>query len=204
MIHVLTLCIGNVCRSPLSAQLLADRLDPAFFRVESAGISPLTGDKMPVEMQRIVTKLGLKDSAAHRARAVTVETIAKSDLIIGMSRHHRSAGVLLYPPAVRQAFTLLELAHVVSQIDEQDVGYIMEQHSDIEFAVLDTVMRMRGMVPRLSPEELYDVEDPYGRSNQAFGRSAKQIENAVDQITEFFTRIFTKHLSYQQQRYQRS
>src|SRR5690625_7896075 len=118
----------------------------------------MTGDKIPVQMQRIVTKLGLKDSAANRARAATVETIAKSDLIIGMSRHHRSAGVLLYPPAVRQAFTLLELAHVVSQIDEQDVGYIMEQHSDIEFAVLDTVMRMHRLVRRLSPEDLYDVD----------------------------------------------
>lgn len=204
MIHVLTLCTGNVCRSPLSAQLLADRLDSRFFRIESAGLSPLAGDQMPQEMQRIVTRLGLDDPADHRARGVTAETIAKSDLLIAMSRHHRSTAVVAYPPAVRQAFTLLELAHVVSHMDDYEAAATSEQSPNIEFEVLEAVMRIRGTVPRLSPEHLYDVEDPYGRSNQAFKRTAKQVEDAVDEIAQFFNRVLTTPQNTQQERYQRS
>ncbi|GAA4118626.1 arsenate reductase/protein-tyrosine-phosphatase family protein [Enteractinococcus coprophilus] len=200
MIHILTLCTGNVCRSPLSAQLFTDRLDPKFFRAESAGLSPLTGDRMPTEMHRIVARFGLEDATAHRARALTIETLTNSDLIIGMSRHHRSAAVLLHLPAVRQAFTLLELAHIVSHIEEQDVRAVVQRHTDVEFAVLETVVRMRGMVPRLSPARRYDVEDPYGRSHQAFERSAQQIYDAVDQIAAFFHRVFATHQRKLQER----
>lgn len=204
MIHILTLCTGNVCRSPMSAQLLTAQLDPAIFEIESAGVSPLTGDRMPDEMQRIIARMQLAQPSEHRACAVTTETLAKSDLIIGMSRHHRSTAVLKYPPAVRQVFTLLELAHVVSHIDPQDVCTVAEHQPDIEFAVLETVMRMRGMVPRLSPGKLYDVEDPYGRSTQAFERSAKQIATAVEHIADFFDRIIGTHLAIREERYQRS
>lgn len=204
MIRVLTLCTGNVCRSPLAAQLLAARLDPTSFRVESAGLSPLTGDYMPEETRRIAARMGLHDGKEHRARAVTEESIAESDLILGMSRQHRGAAVLLHPSAVRRTFTLLELAHVVSQISDQQVSSLREHNPDVEAAVLNTVMRMRGAVPRLRSGQLYDAEDPYGRSNQAFERSAKQIEYAVDQIAEFFHRMFDMHPTAQEERDQRS
>lgn len=204
MIRILTLCTGNVCRSPLCAQLLAARLDPTIFEVDSAGISPLAGDHMPREMQRIVARMQLGQPSEHRARAITKDALANSDLIFGMSRHHRSAAVLHHPPVVRKAFTLLEFAHVVSQLEPQAISTAAEPQPDSRLAVLDTVMRMRGVVPRLSTGALYDVEDPYGRSIQAFERSAKQIETAVELIAEFFDRVFATHLTIRNERYQRS
>lgn len=204
MIRILTICTGNVCRSPLAAQLLRARLDPTIFRVDSAGTSPLIGDRMPDETQRIATRMGINDAREHRARALTEETLSESDLILGMARKHRRSAVQLHPPAVRHSFSLLEFAHVVSSISDQHVSTLIHQDSNFEVAVLNTVMRMRGVVPRLYPEHLYDAEDPFGRSNHAFERSAQQIEYAVEQIANFFDRIFTERPLSQEQRYQPS
>lgn len=201
MIRILTLCTGNVCRSPLAAQLLAARLDSSIFQIESAGISPLTGDRMPDEIQRLAARMGLPDGKDHRARPLTETTLAQSDLILGMSRKHRGAAVLVQPLAVRHTFTLLEFAHVISHLNDQHLISWSEPPPDIETAVINTVVRMRGAVPRLHPEHLYDAEDPYGRSKQAFERSAKQIENAVDQIARFFRRTFDRHPTSRPERY---
>ncbi|WP_022869733.1 arsenate reductase/protein-tyrosine-phosphatase family protein [Yaniella halotolerans] len=189
MICILTLCTGNVCRSPLVAQLLAERLDPAIFRVHSAGTSPLVGDRIPEETQRIATRMGFHDAHDYRARTLTEDMVAASDLILGMSRQHRGAAVKLYPPAVRRAFTLHELAHIVSHISEPELTRCMQHQPGIEAAFMHLVTRMRGVVPRLYPEDLYDAEDPYGRSNRAYERSAKVLTDAVDQVVHFVDRI---------------
>ena len=46
MIEVLTVCTGNVCRSPLAEALLRERLAPLDIRVRSAGTRALIGSAM--------------------------------------------------------------------------------------------------------------------------------------------------------------
>lgn len=186
MITMLTLCTGNVCRSPLAAMMLTNRLDPTRFEVASAGIAPLIGDRMPDEALSIASRMDLDDATQHRAAEVTSDLIANSDLVIGMTRAHRSSAITLEPAAVKKAFTLLEFAHVVSHIQHEPMSTPEYQDTDVERATLETIKRMRGVVAPLHPDERYDVEDPYGRSKQVFQRSARQIDNAVEQIAEFF------------------
>lgn len=59
-IRILTVCTGNICRSPLAAELLASRLDPQNFIVESAGTSALVGEQMPDPAIEIATRLGAR------------------------------------------------------------------------------------------------------------------------------------------------
>ena len=35
--HILMVCLGNICRSPLAEGLLKSKLDPTKFQVDSAG-----------------------------------------------------------------------------------------------------------------------------------------------------------------------
>lgn len=105
-----------------------------------------------------------------------------------MERDHRSEAARLQPSAARRAFTLLEFAHIVSNITEEQLHRLLIQSDDSPTAAVDAVMRMRGVVPRLNPERLYDLQDPYGRSRQVYARSAIQIEHAVDRIGRFFER----------------
>ena len=187
-IRILTICTGNICRSPLAAELLAAKLSPNHFEVAAAGTSPVVGEHMQGTMQRIALRMGASNVSNHRASGITRDAVSNADLILGMDREHRRATAKLQPNAARRSFTLLEFAHVVSYIDETRIDTQMRINGDRPLAALETVMRMRGVVPRLIPERLYDVPDPYGRSKQVYERSAKQIERAVDQIVTFFHR----------------
>lgn len=187
-IRILTICTGNICRSPLAAALLATKLDPKHFEVTTAGTSPVTGEHIQDTMQRIAVRMGATDVSNHRAIGITRDEVSNADLILGMDREHRRATAKLQPNAARRSFTLLEFAHVVSYIGETSIDTQLKINGNRPLAALETVMRMRGVVPRLTPDRLYDVPDPYGRSKQVYERSAKQIERAVDQIVTFFER----------------
>ncbi len=87
--RVLFVCTGNTCRSPLAAaiavRLLADR--GAVLDVASAGTAawpdaPASDGSMLVGLER-----GL-DLSAHRARTLTAELVADSDVILAMSTPH--------------------------------------------------------------------------------------------------------------------
>lgn len=190
-IRILTICTGNVCRSPLAAGLLAARLDPACFEVSSAGTSALVGDQMPAPAQRIAARMGSQGSTNHRAVALTEEALSNAHLILGMERDHRRRAALIQPTVVRRTFTLLEFSHIASNIDDEQLAALVSGHETRQLAALGAVMRMRGVVPRLSSPRLYDVADPYGRSKQAYERSSKQVEAAVQQIVAFFRRVTT-------------
>lgn len=187
-IRILTLCTGNVCRSPLAAQMLASRLEPGVFEVTSAGTTALVGDQMPEPAQRIAERIGLSGAISHRAAALTVADLDNADLILGMERVHRSYAAEVAPTAVRRTFTLFEFSHTASQIDDRQLIDLVRGVPQVEMAALDAVMRLRGVVPRLSPSRLYDIEDPYGRSNYVYERSARQIAWAVDEVVQFFDR----------------
>lgn len=187
-IRILTICTGNICRSPLSALLLATKLGSARFQIDTAGTSPVVGEPMQETMQHIAERMGVSDVSEHRAVGMQQDAVAAADLILGMDRKHRRAAAKLVPNAARRCFTLLEFAHVVSSIDDMTLKTQVQPHGTELLDALEIVMRRRGVVPRLQPDRRYDVPDPFGRSKQVYERSAKQIERAVDQIVTFFDR----------------
>lgn len=187
-IRILAICTGNVCRSPLAAQLLASRLGPQEFVILSAGTSALVGEGMPDIARRIGTTMGAHDVEGHRAVALTSDALSSADLILGLEREHRRQAARIQPLAVRRVFTLVEFAHIVAHIDDEQLTTMVRSPEDFQASTLDVVMRMRGVVPRLHPEQRYDIEDPYGRSDQVYERSSRQIERAVNQIERFFQR----------------
>ena len=187
-LHILTICTGNICRSPLAALLLATKLGAPNFAIDTAGTSPVVGEPIQDTMQRIAERMGANDVLDHRATGLTRHAVDNADLILGMDRDHRRAAAKLVPNAARRSFTLLEFAHVVSYVDDVVLETHVQTHGEPVKDALEMVMRMRGVVPRLSSDRLYDVPDPFGRSKQVYERSAKQIERAVDQIVGFLNR----------------
>lgn len=190
-IRIVTVCTGNICRSPLAAQLLSADLDPQRFSVTSGGTAALIGYHMPDQAQRIAARLGIPDVGNHRGAALVEDELAAADLVLGMTREHRRRAALLQPQVARRAFTLVEFGHIVSHIPDQRLAELMTDHADAETVALTAATRMRGTVPRLTPDNRYDVEDPYGRSKHVYERSAKSIETAVHQVVNFFQRAHT-------------
>jgi protein-tyrosine phosphatase len=100
---ILTLCIGNICRSPLAQGLLAQQL-PAH-TVWSAGLDALTGQPADPLSVQIATEHGF-DITAHRALQVTSFLCQKSDLILVMEQSHKSQLEQRFPVVRGKVFTL--------------------------------------------------------------------------------------------------
>lgn len=83
---VLTVCIGNICRSPLAEAALR-RARPAL-RLASAGLHAPEGAAADEVMQTVAAEYGL-DLSAHRARVFRPGEAAEFDLILVMEQGHR-------------------------------------------------------------------------------------------------------------------
>lgn len=91
---VLTVCIGNICRSPMAHVLLAQALPD--LRIASAGTAALVGhpaDSMAVELMR---ERGL-DLSGHRATQVSQLLCQQADLILVMDPQQRQHLENRYP-----------------------------------------------------------------------------------------------------------
>ncbi|RWR25647.1 low molecular weight phosphatase family protein [Agrococcus lahaulensis] len=190
--RILTVCSGNLCRSPQAEQLLRSRIPAAFGRsaipaleVVSAGTKAFDGDPMDRGAAAEAVRLGIGDTLDHRARRITERHVADADLVLGLAREHRAAAAHLVPSANRRSFTLVEFARIVAALSAGDIDVNVPPLSDDGFAafmrrVVEIAATQRGLMPvPQEPLEL-DVEDPYRLEPEVYRRSA----DAVDTLTE--------------------
>jgi protein-tyrosine phosphatase len=103
--RVLTVCVGNICRSPMAEALLRARLharNPDAV-VESAGIAALVGKPADPIAVALMSERGL-DLSAHRARQLTPELARRFELVLVMEAGHQRE-VEAAVPALRGAST---------------------------------------------------------------------------------------------------
>ena len=87
---ILLVCTGNTCRSPLAEVLLRRALAEAGadgVEVASAGTGAFAGEPASEGSYLVALEHGL-DLTAHRARIVTREMVAGTDLLLAMGRGH--------------------------------------------------------------------------------------------------------------------
>ncbi|PRY66015.1 low molecular weight protein-tyrosine-phosphatase [Halomonas ventosae] len=101
--HILVVCTGNICRSPVAAAMLARAL-PAL-RVESAGLGALVGYGVEPTARALAEADGL-DVAGHQARQLTAEMVRQADLVLVMSDGQRQAVADLVPEALGKTLLL--------------------------------------------------------------------------------------------------
>jgi protein-tyrosine phosphatase len=105
MHHILTLCIGNICRSPLAQGLLARELPT--HNVWSAGLDALVGAPADPTSVLIAKDHGL-DLSAHRAQQVTSVMCMQAELILVMEQVHKTQIEQMYPSVRGKVFRLGE------------------------------------------------------------------------------------------------
>jgi protein-tyrosine phosphatase len=95
--RILMVCVGNVCRSPMAAGLLAGRLArrPGV-SVRSAGVAALIGHPVHPWVWELMRQRGI-DLSGHRARQLTAEMVRASDLVIVMEERLGAAVVQIEP-----------------------------------------------------------------------------------------------------------
>lgn len=178
---VLFVCTGNVCRSPLAEQLLRVRLGERFgnraqqVEVRSAGTGALVGQGMTDATKHLVRRFG-GVAGEHRARQIAEPMVLQADVVLAMTRQHRSAVVRLHPAAVSKAFTLREVARLASLVNRRDLP---DEGLDVRLrALVPALAGRRGLVPVSDPTD-DDVVDPYRQPDDVYEVMAKQVAPAV-------------------------
>lgn len=187
MFEILTVCTGNICRSPLAEQLLRTRLAPLEVRVQSAGTRGLNSAPMTPEAVEVAVRLGVdeRDATSHRSHFLTERDLVSPDLILTMARDHRREVAELAPSRLRNTFTIREFARITRVMPIGDLQQAVSEGRDPAArvrAIGVAVASHRGLVaPPDDPAE-DDVIDPFRRSRQTYDLSASQLEPAVDEV----------------------
>jgi protein-tyrosine phosphatase len=186
---ILTVCSGNICRSPLAEQLLRVGLAPwPEVKLASAGTIGLTGQSMPAQAADLSRHFG-GDPSTHVAQVLTAEHLATADLVFAMSREHRRAIVELVPRAIRYTFTIREFARLIGELTDDDLEEAAALPLDDVAGRFSTLVGLaasqRGSVAPLASTD-DDVVDPYRRSDEVYVESAQQLVPAVNAVVGLF------------------
>ncbi|MCP5197101.1 MAG: low molecular weight phosphotyrosine protein phosphatase [Gammaproteobacteria bacterium] len=105
--RILILCTGNICRSPMAAAVLQQRLQANGQAVEvrCAGIDAMTGYPAEELAQVLMRARGL-DISSHRAQQINHNLLGWAQLILTMEPHQREA-LLVTDPILRGKVFLL-------------------------------------------------------------------------------------------------
>ena len=87
--HILVVCVGNICRSPMAEALLATALrDNDEYVVESAGLGALVGHAADPFVIELMDEIDV-DVSGHRARQIHPDMVKAADLVLVMESGHK-------------------------------------------------------------------------------------------------------------------
>jgi len=181
--RVLIVCTGNICRSPFIERVLQAQLDDRLsgsgrgIVVRSAGTGALTGSEMDAQAAAQLVAHG-GDPAGFRARDLTPELIAESDLVLTATRAHRGKVALMSPKALRRVFTFRDFADLVAGTEVTTTpadqrGWVRQ--------VTERAAASRGLKPPLTPD-LADIVDPFRRRDDVFATMAWQVVESLPPV----------------------
>ncbi|MEO0136049.1 MAG: Sua5/YciO/YrdC/YwlC family protein [candidate division WOR-3 bacterium] len=105
--HLLLVCSGNSCRSPMAAGIIKTMVDEKYVEIKSAGTAAIDGLPASENAQSVVREFG-GDISSHRTRYLTREMVAEADLILVMEYKHYETIIELSPEAAVKTFLLKE------------------------------------------------------------------------------------------------
>ncbi|MHA7209825.1 arsenate reductase/protein-tyrosine-phosphatase family protein [Arthrobacter sp. MDT1-65] len=174
--RILTVCTGNICRSPMAERLLQAGLNARFpgqFSVESAGTGALVGDPIHPTIAGFIRESGgIVDDFS--ARQLTPEILQGQDLVLALTRAHRSRIVEMSPVMLKRTFTLREFARLLAHLDLGTLQPGAQHWRD----AMPKALRARSGPWGAEPSN-DDVVDPYGRGDDSYFKMRDELRPAV-------------------------
>jgi protein-tyrosine phosphatase len=148
---ILFLCTGNICRSPFAegffTKLVVTKgLDG--ISADSAGILALPGNSATHMAQRVASEYHV-DLSGHKAKSVSKDLVAESDLILVMEKPQEKSLLSLFPEASGKTLLIRNFARFGSRrrgvADPYGLAY-----EAYRFCFLDIEDAVTGLVEFLS------------------------------------------------------
>lgn len=185
-VSIITVCTGNICRSPYAERALAHRLDevrPGSFVVTSVGTGALVGEGIDPGSVRALEARGIRHDG-FEARLISEQLLKDVDLVLPMTVEHRRTVLSYAPHLVKRAYTIKEMARLIASAEERQpwserlagLGTPEERWRKIP---LD-LARERALSK--APDGVDDVADPYRMADEHFDVMADDIDAAIEAI----------------------
>ncbi|WP_395398813.1 low molecular weight phosphatase family protein [Arthrobacter sp. UC242_113] len=194
-VRILTVCTGNICRSPVAERLLQAGLDqvlPGGFEVRSAGTRALVGEPVqPLSADIIHTFGGTAEGFA--ARQLSGKILRNVDLVLTMTSGHRGEVLQLDASLLKRTFTIREFARMLDVLEEREDPAHRNGGLNGERLAANTKLWRKLPAKAASVRHLAlapdaadnDVVDPYRRSDEYYRQMEDELAPAIISILRF-------------------
>jgi len=194
-VRILTVCTGNICRSPVAERLLQAGLDqvlPGGFEVRSAGTRALVGDPVqPLSADIIRTFGGTAEGFA--ARQLSAKILRNVDLVLTMTSGHRGEVLQLDASLLKRTFTIREFARMLDVLEEREGQAPQGAGLNGERLAANTKLWRKLPARAASVRHLAlapdaadnDVVDPYRRSADYYRQMEDELAPAIISVLRF-------------------
>ncbi|WP_068777392.1 low molecular weight protein arginine phosphatase [Paenibacillus sp. FJAT-26967] len=182
MKHILFVCTGNTCRSPLAEGMLKQLAgqENLEIHIRSAGVYANDGSPISQQSSSVLREKGCE--ASITSRLLGIQEVKWADLILTMTNEHKRGVVQRFPEAAGKTFSLKEYVE-----DDPSVLAAVQEHEQliaevqVKVALSEPITQEEKSQLLLLERQLpvYDISDPYGGSLSVYRRTAAEIEEAL-------------------------
>ncbi|ETT42087.1 MULTISPECIES: low molecular weight protein arginine phosphatase [unclassified Paenibacillus] len=182
MLHILFVCTGNTCRSPMAEGLLRKLAKERGIHVEvrSAGVSAVPGTSISRHAGGILQDEGIQDRIV--SSQLDGEAVAWADLILTLTGAHKRHLLQYFPDAVTKTHTLKEYVQTQESVNA-DIRELDSLYAEAELnlalgtepdaAAMQRMIEIRQRIPS------FDISDPFGGSREDYELAAAEIRTAL-------------------------
>lgn len=194
-VRILTVCTGNICRSPVAERLLQAGLEqvlPGGFEVRSAGTRAMVGNPIQPLSADIVRMYGGTEKG-FAARQLTPKILRDTDIVLTMTSKHRGEVLQLDASLLKRTFTIREFARMLEALEERDAAAEPSDKAPAEKAS-DAGTLWRGLPARLASVRHLalaadsadnEVIDPYKRGPEVYRQMEDELAPAILTILRY-------------------
>ena len=172
---VMTVCTGNICRSPMGELLFRTYTQGTSLEVGSAGTHSLAGHSIDPSSKALMDAVGI-NSSQFRSTQLTQDIADNSDLILCFEPEQRHNIVVIAPTALPYTFTLTDFSNMCAYCAQHNMitGVTIQERLQ---SVIDQSMQIRPMLPPSAT-----IPDPYRKNFEAFRSAARATNDAIRNI----------------------
>lgn len=186
--QILTVCTGNICRSPLLERVLQGVVDERWgagvVPVRSVGTMAMVGSPMDEQSAERLSEFG-GHADGFVSRQLTRDLVAAADLVLTATREHRAAVVRTYPKALHYTFTVGDFADLAEHVSGSDLPRADDGPTWVR-EITATLAARRGLRPPRDAGEV-DLVDPYMRSASTYQQMTDQVRALLPHVARALT-----------------